>query len=46
MYVMGMLHLFVCDPDVIADTQKQKGLIDKRSFLKKDIFDKRLGDNV
>lgn len=46
MYVTGILHFFVSDPDIIADSQKEKNLMDKKSFLKKDVFDKRLGDNV
>ena len=46
MFLPGMLQLFICDPEVIQDTQREKCLIDKNSFLKKDVFDKRLGDNV
>lgn len=41
-----MLHLLVSDPKVIEDSQKEKNLMDKNSFLKKDVFDKRLSDNV
>lgn len=46
MYFPGTFYIFVSDPDMIQDSQKEKHLIDKNSFLKKDVFDKRIGDNV
>ena len=46
MYVFGLLNFFVSDPDILGDSQKEKNILDKNSYLKKDVFDSRLGDNV
>ena len=45
MYLFGLKECVISDPKIIADAIVNEN-IDKESFLKKYILDKRLSDNV